>query len=362
MGDIAARLYVSGLSGICIIQDTLRIHEIYADFSVSDARCFQEPVIFFNNSVENDMNRWDFGDGVPVLTENATYTFDGTGDFPVKLVVGNIEGCSDSIVQIVTVHPLPDITIGNDVTICPGVGELLSVEGGHTVRWRPSYGLDNPTSYSPLANPEVDTTYTATITDTLTLCTNSDEVHVSLQEIFITGYIYVSPTDTSVIIGDPVQFLVIDSLAGEREISYSWTPDEQINCTDCPSPVVQPLTSTVYTLEVSDDNQCEVSEIFDFTVEVTEEYRIGVAEAFTPNGDGINETIRVNGWGIKELIEFRIYNRAGKEVFFSNDINEGWDGTYNGNPQQTGTYQYYIKAEMWDDNSTSLNGTFTLLR
>jgi gliding motility-associated-like protein len=70
----------------------------------------------------------------------------------------------------------------------------------------------------------------------------------------------------------------------------------------------------------------------------------------------------VHGWGIKELIEFRIYNRNGNEVFFTDDINTGWNGEYDGKPQISGTYLYQIKAEMWDDSIKTINGTFNLLR
>jgi gliding motility-associated-like protein len=95
---------------------------------------------------------------------------------------------------------------------------------------------------------------------------------------------------------------------------------------------------------------------------VTEEYILGVPDAFTPNGDQVNDIIKVDGWGIKKLLEFRIFNRWGNEVFYTDDINTGWDGYLDGKLQSQGTYMYIIKAEMWDDNITTLQGSFSLLR
>ena len=135
-----------------------------------------------------------------------------------------------------------------------------------------------------------------------------------------------------------------------------------ISCTDCPSPVVQPMETTTYTVVVSDENECFTFESFDYLIQVTEEYRIGVPEAFTPNNDQINDFIKVDGWGIKNLLEFRIYNRWGNEVFYTNNLDESWDGNFEDAPQPIGTYTYLIRAEMWDGSIKALQGTFTLIR
>jgi len=57
---------------------------------------------------------------------------------------------------------------------------------------------------------------------------------------------------------------------------------------------------------------------------------IKVPNAFTPNGDGLNDEFRIMNAGILELMEFKIYNRWGELVFETNDITKGWDGTFKG--------------------------------
>jgi gliding motility-associated-like protein len=97
-------------------------------------------------------------------------------------------------------------------------------------------------------------------------------------------------------------------------------------------------------------------------IEVKESYTIGIPKAFTPNGDSHNDVIFVNGRGIKQLLEFSVYNRWGKKVFSTNNIDEGWDGMFDGKEQNVDTYTYYIKAEMWNDSIMEERGTFSLLR
>jgi gliding motility-associated-like protein len=98
------------------------------------------------------------------------------------------------------------------------------------------------------------------------------------------------------------------------------------------------------------------------TVFVDEKYSLDVPSAFTPNGDGNNDVIYVKGWGIKKLLEFTIYNRWGERVFTTDDINQGWDGTFKGKPQNIDTYVYYAKGLLYSGKEISKKGTINLFR
>ena len=89
---------------------------------------------------------------------------------------------------------------------------------------------------------------------------------------------------------------------------------------------------------------------------------MNIPKAFTPNADGHNDVILARGWGIKELLEFRIYNRWGEMVFESNDVNKGWDGYYKDKLQATETYVYTVRALMYDDQIISKKGNLSLIR
>ena len=70
-----------------------------------------------------------------------------------------------------------------------------------------------------------------------------------------------------------------------------------------------------------------------------------VPNAFSPNGDGKNECFRVKYFGLISELQFAIYNRWGEKVFFTNNPNDCWDGTYKGAPCNPGNFVYYIKAK-----------------
>src|SRR5690606_32206319 len=66
-----------------------------------------------------------------------------------------------------------------------------------------------------------------------------------------------------------------------------------------------------------------------------------IPTAFTPNGDGVNDIFRVNmNCSVLNEFTFYIFNRWGQRIFISNNLNEGWDGTYGGQPAATGVYYY----------------------
>jgi len=88
--------------------------------------------------------------------------------------------------------------------------------------------------------------------------------------------------------------------------------------------------------------------------------RIFVANAFTPNGDQLNEGFQVKGMYIYEY-QIQIYNRWGQLLYTSDQFNEAWDGTYDEQPCQEDVYIYLIDALGTDGEVYHLKGNITLL-
>jgi len=88
-----------------------------------------------------------------------------------------------------------------------------------------------------------------------------------------------------------------------------------------------------------------------------------VPNAFSPNGDGINDKFVPLGTGI-DWANFRlvVYNRRGNQVFDTRDPNRGWDGRINGEMAATGVYVWQIKAETLQQTSISKTGTITVVQ
>ncbi|HEU4470790.1 MAG TPA: PKD domain-containing protein [Flavisolibacter sp.] len=88
---------------------------------------------------------------------------------------------------------------------------------------------------------------------------------------------------------------------------------------------------------------------------------IYIPSAFSPNGDGRNELLRVVGSGIGDF-HFIIYNRWGGVVYQSRNKSEGWNGLFNGQPAMSGTYIYLLQATKQSGAKIIRKGTVTLLR
>ncbi len=93
-----------------------------------------------------------------------------------------------------------------------------------------------------------------------------------------------------------------------------------------------------------------------------------IPNAFSPNGDGINEKFGVKSLFIENNTPFtgrnfslEIFNRWGEKLFETTDIDSQWDGTYEGKPVQMTVYFYRLKAMGIDNRSYSINGQITLI-
>ena len=85
--------------------------------------------------------------------------------------------------------------------------------------------------------------------------------------------------------------------------------------------------------------------------------------AFTPNGDGKNDVFRMVTKGHQELSVFQVMDRWGKRVFETLDQQEAWDGTFNGEAQDIGTYHYYLRYRCADSKEiVEMKGEVILLR
>ena len=100
-----------------------------------------------------------------------------------------------------------------------------------------------------------------------------------------------------------------------------------------------------------------------FTVEAWSS-SISVPNAFSPNGDDINDIFRVKRDGYKSIVSFHgyIFNRHGKKLFEWTDITQGWDGKSGGEPVADGVYYVRIDARGADGKHYNIKKAINLLR
>jgi gliding motility-associated-like protein len=115
-----------------------------------------------------------------------------------------------------------------------------------------------------------------------------------------------------------------------------------------------------YWVEVVNEAQCSSRDTI--YVKFLHDYPfVGLPKAFTPNGDTHNDLLFVRGIDI-DKIKLRVYTRDGKKVFETTDINQGWDGRYNGQSQAMDSYYYNLDITYTNGVSRKKAGKFALLR
>ena len=92
------------------------------------------------------------------------------------------------------------------------------------------------------------------------------------------------------------------------------------------------------------------------------DFEIYMPNAFTPNGDGLNDYFGVSNYNKNKLVKLSIYNRWGQLIFQTTDINKKWDGSFKKNPQPMGTYVYYLEMETLHGKAITKKGVLTMIR
>jgi gliding motility-associated-like protein len=356
-GSITPVFIYRDTSGSCVKFATTNLHvfEVIAGFEFNSDSVACTPLVVNLTDLSQFANQWlwDMGNGDTETVPNPQYTYTNPGTYTIgQYIFNSIWGCKDSAFREVLIHPLPSPVAHADTLICFGDTIQLFAEGGIAYRWSPNINISNTTVRTPFVYPEKDKEYRVVVIDTNN-CEEETALYITVQQM---------PTldlmpDTLLIIGEGVQLISYT----QHAFYFLWTPDSALSCTNCPYPYANPLKTTTYTLSVQDANKCfEISK--DVTVFIKEEYSIALPDMFSPNGDGINDIIYVKGWGLKDLLEFKIFNRWGELVFESSDLNHGWDGFYKGKLQNPDTYVYKIKALKYDDTEFSQSGYIHLIK
>lgn len=165
------------------------------------------------------------------------------------LTVTDAAGCVGSSDVTITVNALPTVDAGPDATVCVGLPVTLggSPTGptGSTYTWTPSTGLTDPTASNPDADPTQSTTYTVTVSDG-NQCVNTDSVLVNVVPI---------PTLDA---GPNVGFCVGGSvqLTATGTGQFLWTPNDGLSADTINNPVASPAATTLYTVTLTDSNNC----------------------------------------------------------------------------------------------------------
>ena len=306
---------------------------------------------------------WEFGDGTaiqPSDTSSVSHAYASAGAYPVTLILNDTNYCNspDSVTQIIRLSPLVKAVFATPSSGCAPYGAVFTNNsiGGLSFSWNfgdgsPASSDVNPTHlYSspgvyPVTMVAMDST-TCNLVDS-----TSDTIHVFSAPVAAFTFSPSAPVENTA---------TVFTNTSSGAIGYLWnfgdgTTDTTVN----PSHIFPKTGTYEVCLDALDPAGC-VNKICQ-PVSAIIVPKFDIPNAFSPNGDGINDIFKPRGFGISQF-DMRIYNRWGQLVFESNDISQGWDGRFRGVLQPVDVYAYVVTISFSDGTSDTRTGSVTLLR
>ncbi|WP_207495236.1 PKD domain-containing protein [Aridibaculum aurantiacum] len=307
---------------------------------------------------------WNFGDGNTSTERNPVHSYSTPGPHQVTLEVTTAGGCIGQVVKTLPAFlqkPVADFAVTPD-TLCQGTPssftDLSTAQGSTVQSWRWSFG-DGSTSQlrNPVKNYPLPGNYTVKLTVMNAQGCQSDTtrtVRVYLQPVIDAGPSFVVAQGTVVTFAPFVK----DS----TNLTYLWTtssntlpPASGLSDPTILSPSLVVERDQVYALTATGQGQCTASD----TLYVKSLLPLRIPNAFSPNGDGINDT-----WEIPNLRDYpgstvEVFNRYGQSVYRTIGYDKGWNGTFNGSPLPVGVYYYIIELK---NGFNQVTGSVTILK
>ncbi len=193
--------------------------------------------------------------------------------------------------------------------------------------------------------------------------TNADGcVDVFDQMIEVTNLEVDAPANFTINQGEFVDIEVSASSSTSNISTYLWGNTANLSCDDCPNPRATPQLSTLYTLQVMDEDGCREDRSISVEVILPEPLpEVVLPNAFSPNGDGMNDVFRPIFNDLVVGIEFQIYNRWGERIFESRDQDAAWRGIYDRELVDAGVYVYWLRVEFSDGTQRVMSGNVTVM-
>lgn len=301
---------------------------------------------------------WDFNNGqslVDTTRPGITRTFPA-GMEQIQLISTTEEGCvSDPVTQTLNVGGIPQTTIFVDDACAGDPVRLIAGTSDPAVPIRQWYwttgdgGIDS--------NATAIHHYTKGGEYPVTVYAVSDSGCTSDT---MTAIVSVYQTNANAGKDTVVEIGQTFPLHGSGGDLYTWTPATGLNDPSSPDPEATLNSDIQYILTAYTSLGCASYDTIQ--IKAYEGPAIYMPNAFTPDNNGRNDRFRPIAVGMASISYFTIYNRFGQPVFSSRSASEGWDGTFQGRAQPTGTYVWMIKGEDNTGKTYAEKGTVVLIR
>ncbi len=328
---------------------------------------------------------WDLnndGNFTDANTQNPSYTFTTPGTHTVGLIVSVNAFCKDTVVKYVYVNPTPQpLFIGDHLKGCPVLNvnftdQSVIAAPAHIVSWNWNFG--NGTTFNnqfpqTVSYTNISHTQNATYTVSLTVVSDSGCSASITKANYITVYprptadfTYNTETDGL----DPMVHFY-DQSAGATSIHWYlgdiFLNPNALNYTNTQNPSHTYMHEEGFTYYITQwvSNSFGCTDSITKPIEVKPGFAFYIPNAFTPEGDGLNDGFKGTGVGIdNDHYRLLIFDRWGNQVFEGKNLETSWDGRIKskGDVVQEDVYVWKVQLKDLNGMSHEYKGTVTLVK
>lgn len=337
-----------------------------AAFDLPAGICVPQGIAAFENKTTIADNaalsyQWTFGDGG--MSSSATdpnHVYNASGTYSVSLTATSQYGCTDNVVNVIMPDKFFDKPVAafgiESAAVCQGNQQVFrdaSIAPNSSIKewaWEfgdgkgsatrtPAHTYTNPGKYTVKLQV---TNQVGCVSDPVT-----HEATVYLQPVIDAG--------PSFVVAQGTQVKFNPKANDSSVVRFQWTPPTDLSDARTLRPVMMATQDRTYRLTATGEGNCTASD--ELTVKILRPVKI--PNAFSPNGDGVNDT-----WFIENLADYtgctvEVFNRYGQRVFYAGGYNNPWNGTMNGKPLPVATYYYVIHLK---NGFQPITGPVTILR
>ncbi len=347
----------------CFVVDSVRVNFVGVEANIADDNietCDDEVQLVLSNINMNNGNTYSWGPSESIISgetsANPIILNNGNDPITFTVTVSNDNGCTaqDQIV-VANKFDLNDLDTGVDA--CADIDLDLNPDfnSSYDYSWGPANLLDDPLSPNPNYIPTQDQLFTVTLTDA-DGCSTIIEVQVSTVDL--NEMVQIEIQSDTILDGEETQL----DVTFNPDFSYLWIPPTSLSNNTISNPIANPTETTIYTVNVTNGQGCVATKTITLNVLSSEcnEPFVFFPNAFTPNGDGLNDVLRIRGNALSEVM-FIIFDRWGERIFETNSVDGAWDGTYKGKLLPPDVYGYYLEAKCIFGGEYKKQGNVTLL-
>ena len=305
--------------------------------------------------VSSQSLRWSHGQ-----QGNKTYY---TANQSGKLITTATDGCSDAVFDTANIIVQPRIwsIVSTSDTVCRGKMGWAKVVLGNKNPARLDWAHDSKYKKDTLFAPS-DNRYRVNLTDLITGCFGDTTVEIPGYKAIQAGFVIQKQTNDMCLTPLDQTALFFNQSIGGTSGNWHWGDGSFTSF----SPIVNPThffdgLKLNYEVMLAIQNEGGCTDTISQEICYNDTVILHIPNAFTPNGDGINDKLECAIWGSSDF-ELNIYNRWGQIVFKSKDKNEHWDGTINGINCPEGVYAVLVEYKGNRQARRIAKSSVTLLR